>query len=120
MYEEGNRIYDVDNLDVQAAKARYVAEREKVEKPRYVLEKDGTLSLCSLPTNIRIFHKPLVGYCLDLTRTSISEKQNLGGFKEVILEPKKAVQQEFSFVLAQRLASHKKPNRTPQKTRTIA
>ena len=111
---------DMDNLDIQEAKARYVAEREKVEKPRFIKEKDGTLSLCSLPTNIRIFHKPLVGYCLDLTRTSISEKQNLGGFKEVILEPKKAVQEEFPFVLAKKVASHKNSQKTSQKPRTIA
>ena len=111
---------DMDNLDIQEAKARYVAEREKVEKPRFIKEKDGTLSLCSLPTEMRIFYKPLVGYCLDLTRTSISEKQNLGGFKEVILEPKKAVQKEFSFVLAQKIASHKKPQTLSPKARTIA
>lgn len=110
-------LKDMDNLDIQEAKARYVAEREKVEKPRFIKEKDGTLSLCSLPTNIRIFHKPLVGYCLDLTQTSIREKQNLGGFKEVILEPKKVVQQEFPFVLAQKVASHKNGYKTPQKLR---
>ena len=111
---------DMDNLDIQEAKARYVAEREKVEKPSFIKEKDGSLSLCSLPTNIHIFHKPLVGYCLDLTRTSIREDQKLGGFKEVILEPKKPVQEEFPFVLEQKIASHRNPQRVSQKSRTIA
>lgn len=118
MYEEAHRINYMDNLEVQAAKARYNLYRDMVEKPRYIEEKDGSLSLCSLPTDMHIFYDFFKGgYCLDLTQTSIREKQNLGGFKEVILEPKKVVQQEFPFVLAQKVASHKSGYKTPQKLR---
>ena len=120
MYEEAHRINYMDNLEVQAAKARYAYYRDMVEKPRFIKEKDGTLSLCSLPTNMHVFYKQFEGYCLDLTQTSVTKTQKLGGFKEVILEPKKAVQEEFPFVLAQKIASHKKPQMVHQKTRTIA
>ena len=95
----------MDNLEIQAAKARYIEEREELEKPRYIQEKDGTLSLCSLPTNMHVLYKQFEGgYFLDLTRTGIIKEQKLNGFKEVILNPKKAVQQEFPFVLAQKIA----------------
>ena len=108
---KGIVIYDdfrkeMDNLEIQAAKARYTFDQEMVEKPRYVEEKDGSLSLCSLPTNMHIFHKQLEGYCLDLTRTSVREKQNLSGFKDVILYPKKPIQMEFSFVLPTKITRH--------------
>ena len=116
-----HHVIDMDKLDIELAKARYIAEREKVEKLRFIQEKDGTLSVCSLPTNMQILYKQFEGgYFLDLTQTSIREKQKLGGFKDIILEPKKPVQQEFPFVLAQKIASHKKPQRVHQKTRTIA
>ena len=110
-------LKDMDKLDVQAAKARYKANQEMVEKPRYVEEKDGSLSLCSLPTDIRIFHKPLVGYCLDLTQTSITQKQNLGGFKEIILYPKKPVQQELNLIFPPKIAHHHKPQMVHSKPR---
>ena len=121
MYSDSKHITDLDMLDVELAKARYIREREKVEKPRYIQEKDGSFSLCSLPKDMHVIHDLFEGgYCLDLTRTSVSEKQNLGGFRKIILEPKKIVQEEFPFVLAQKITSHKKPNRTSQKPRTIA
>ena len=108
VYYEGNRFKDMDRLEIQAAKARYSADRENVEKPRYIEEKDGSLSLCSLPTDMHIFNKPFEsGYFLDLTRTSVKEKQNLGGFKDIILYPKKAVQQEFSFVFPEKITRSK-------------
>ena len=111
---------DMDNLDIQEAKARYVAEREKVEKPRFIQEKDGSLSLCSLPTNMHVFYKQFEGYCLDLTQTSVTKTQNLGGFKEVILEPKKIVQQEFPFVLPMKLISSQRPKIMAQTVKTRA
>ena len=77
------------------------------KKPRYIEEEDGSLSLCSLPGNMVVYNNPFLGYCLDLTRTSISEKQKLGGFKDVVLYPKKAVQEEFSFVLSNQIAHHR-------------
>ena len=118
MYSDSKQIADMDKLDVELAKARYIAEREKVEKPRYIQEKDGTLSLCSLPKDMSITHDLFEGvYCLDLTRTSVTEKQKLGGFRKIILEPKKAVQEEFPFVLAQRLAHHKKWRLPKQKSK---
>ena len=98
------RSIDMDKMEIETAKARYISEREKIEKPRYIQEKDGSLSLCSLPTNIQIFYKQFEGgYFLDLTRTSVTKEQKLHGFKEVILNPKKAVQEEFPFVLAQKV-----------------
>ena len=108
---------DMDKLEVQAAKARYTAYRDMVEKPRYVEEEDGSLSLCSLPTNMHIFYKQFEGYCLDLTRTSIREKQNLGGFKEVILYPKQPVQMEFDLTFSKKLAHHKGHQMMHQKPR---
>ena len=108
IYEDSNRFKDMDNLEVQAAQARYTFDRDIVEKPRYIEEEDGSLSLCSLPTDMHIFNKPFEsGYFLDLTRTSVKEKQNLGGFKDIILYPKKAVQQEFSFVFPQKITRSK-------------
>ena len=107
MYDDANRIKDMDNLEVQAAKARYIVYRDMVERPRYIEEEDGSLSLCSLPGNMVVYNNPFLGYCLDLTRTSISEKQKLGGFKDVVLYPKKAVQEEFSFVLSNQIAHHR-------------
>ena len=107
---KGTVIYgdfkDMDSLEVQAAKARYTFDQEKVEKPRYIEEEDGSLSICSLPTNMHIFYKQCEGYCLDLTRTSVKEKQNLGGFKEIILYPKKPVQMELNFGSHKKMAHH--------------
>ena len=120
LYENSNRIEDMDNLDVQAAKARYSAYRDKVEKPRYVEEKDGSLSLCSLPTNMHIFYKQCEGYCLDLTRTSIREKQKLGGFKEVLLDPKEPVQMELGLTFSKKLSHHKGRQMVHSRPRTIA
>lgn len=109
---------DMDQLEIEAAKARYIAERTKVEKPRYIQEKDGTLSLCSLPSDMHIFYKPFDGgYFLDLTRTSVSKKQKFSGFKDVILEPKRPVQEEFPFVLAQKVVRHRRPQMVHQKPR---
>ena len=105
---KGSVIYgdfkDMDKQEIQVAKARYVAHRDMVEKPRYIHNENGSLIPCSLPTNMHIFYKPLVGYCLDLTQTSIIQKQKLGGFKEVILYPKKPVREEFPFILSQKMA----------------
>ena len=117
MYEDSGHIKDMDNLDIQEAKARYSVYREMVEKPRYIKEEDGSLSLCSLPTDMRIFHKPFVGYCLDLRQTSVKEKQNLGGFKEIILYPKRPVQMEFDLTFPKKLAHHKGRQMVHQKPR---
>jgi len=104
--------------DIKAAQNRYIAYREMVEQPRYIHGEDGSLTLCSLPTNMRIFAKSFLSdYCLDLTQTTITKKQNLIGFKEIILYPKKNVQQEFPFVLAQKITHHKGVQMTHQKPR---
>jgi len=112
-YDSNSSIVDMDKLNIEAAKARYNAHREMVEKPRYIYKEDGSLSLCSLPTNMRVFHKKFEGgYCLDLTQTSIREKQNLGGFREIILYPKKPIQQEFTFSFPKKICRHKENQKT--------
>lgn len=111
-------IGDMTKEEVEIAKARYTADRENVEKPRYIQEEDGSLSLCSLPSDMHILSKPYEGgYYLDLTRTSISEKQNLGGFKNIILYPKKPVQQELPLIFPKRVAHHRHPQMVHQKPR---
>ena len=116
---QGNdRLIDMDKMEIKAAQARYIDNREMVEKPRYIENEDGSLSLCSLPTDMHIFHKLFEGgYFLDLTSTSVSQKQKLGGFKDVILYPKKAVQQEFSFVLSHKIANHRSHQKVHSKTK---
>ena len=121
MYYDSKHIADMDRLDVQLAKARYIAEREKVEKPRYIREKDGTLSLCSLPTNMRVFCKPFEGgYFLDLRKTSIREKQNFGGIRDTILYPKQPVQMELDLFSVKKVATHKGRQPLRQNIKTIA
>ena len=100
-----HKSINMDKMEIDTAKARYISEREKIEKPRYIQEKDGTLSLCSLPTDMCVIHDLFAGgYCLDLTRTSVSKEQKLNGFQKIILKPKRLVQQEFPFILAQKIA----------------
>ena len=118
LYNDSNCTNDMDKLEIQAAKARYTAYRDMVEKPRYIEEEDGSLSLYSLPTEMHIFHKPFGGgYCLDLTRTSVTEKQNLGGFKEILLYPKKPVQQELGLIFPKKVIHHHKPQMVHSKPR---
>ena len=113
-----HHIADMDKLEIETAKARYLAEREKVEKPRYIEEEDGSLSLCSLPTNMQVLYKQFEGgYFLDLTRTSIWKKQNLAGFKNIILEPKKPVQQELGLIFPKRITHRHKPQMVHSKPR---
>ena len=56
----------------------------------YTVNEDGSLSLCSLPTNMNIILKPYVGRYLDLTQTDVIEKQELKGFLGTILYPKRS------------------------------
>ena len=80
----------MDDDEIEAAKKRYTENREFVEKPRYVENEDGSLSLCSLPTNMRIISKPYKGFYLDLTQTDVIEKQEFKGFQGTILYPKRS------------------------------
>ncbi len=110
---------DMDKMEIETAKARYTANREKVEKARYIKEEDGTLSLCSLPNDMHVYHKSYeCGYVLDLTRTAVSEKQNLGGFHDIILYPKKPVQQELPLIFPKKVAQHRRPQMVHQKPKT--
>ncbi|MBO7483534.1 MAG: hypothetical protein J6T55_00200 [Alphaproteobacteria bacterium] len=74
---------------IKQAKVRYSANQEMVERPRYIQEEKGSLALCSLPKNMHVVLQNYANYYLDLTETDIVKKQNLEGFKDIILYPKK-------------------------------
>ena len=97
-------VTDMQEEDIEAAKERYKANQEMVEKPRYVEEEDGSLSLCSLPKNMHLILKNYSGSYLDLTETDVIEKQNLEGFKDIILYPKR---KQLTMKSPQKIAHHK-------------
>ncbi len=117
-FEGEVRIHDCDyslmeEEEIKAAKVRFNRYREWVESPRYIKESDGSLSLCSLPKNIKIMCGYL-NYCqLDLTQTDITEKQDFGDAFDKVIVSRLRSSSLSNMPNPQKMASHKGKMKTP-------
>ena len=114
-----DRVTDMTPAEIEIAKNRYIANRKMVEKPRYVENSNHSLSLCSLPSDMRVFRKQFEsGHYLDLTRTSVKEKQHFEGVKDSVLYPKISVQLELPLIFPKKVAHQAGPEADRLESRT--
>ncbi|MBO7483613.1 MAG: hypothetical protein J6T55_00610 [Alphaproteobacteria bacterium] len=108
-----NDFTPMKEKEIKEAKARYNRFRKWVESPRYIEESDGTLSLCSLPKDIKIANEYRNHWHLDLTQTDITEGQ---GFKVLFADvtvhyyPKRVSLSDMP--TPQKVSSHKRKVKT--------